>query len=248
MQETRKTLLVVGGGSDIARATAQTFALNGWNIVLAGRDPDALAPEAANIELRAQGARVSVAGLDLLRTEDFASFIDGLETLPDAVLMAVGLLGDQAQAERDPGHAALVMRSNFEAPALFLDLIAARFETRGSGTIIGISSVAGDRGRASNYVYGSAKAGFSAFLSGLRNRLAKKGVHVLTVKPGFVRTRMTEGMPLPGPLTAKPEELGEAIFKAVGKGRNVIYVRRIWWLVMAIICAIPEAVFKKTSI
>lgn len=248
MSTQKKTLLVLGGTSDIARAAALAFARGGWDVILAGRDPAALAAEATNLELRAPGASVSSAMLDILDTAAFAPFLDALPALPDAVLSAVGLLGDQREAEHDPAAAERILRSNFEGPSLFLGLVAERFEARGSGTIIGISSVAGDRGRASNYVYGAAKAGFTAFLSGLRNRLAKKGVHVLTVKPGFVRTRMTEGMPLPGALTAQPEELGAAIFKAAGKGRDVIYVRPVWRLVMAIIRAIPEPVFKKTKL
>jgi short-subunit dehydrogenase len=108
--------------------------------------------------------------------------------------------------------------------------------------------VAGDRGRASNYIYGSAKAGFTAFLSGLRNRMASLGVHVVTVSPGFIATRMTAGMDLPEKLTASPEEVAEAIFKATEKRRNTIYVRPIWWLVMLVIRNIPEPVFKRLKI
>jgi decaprenylphospho-beta-D-erythro-pentofuranosid-2-ulose 2-reductase len=140
------------------------------------------------------------------------------------------------------------MRANFEGPASILAHLANAMEARGSGTLVGISSVAGERGRASNYVYGSAKAGFTAFLSGLRNRLAKKGVHVVTVLPGFVATAMTEGMDLPARLTAQPEEVGAAVVEAVQKGANVIYVRPIWRIVMAVIRNIPEPIFKKTSI
>jgi len=140
------------------------------------------------------------------------------------------------------------MRSNFEGPAVILGVLANRFVNRGSGTLVGISSVAGDRGRASNYVYGAAKAGFTAFLSGLRNRLAKQNVHVVTVKPGFVNTAMTAHLDLPARLTAEPREVALAIVQAVEKSRNIIYVRPIWRLVMTVICAIPEAVFKKTSI
>jgi hypothetical protein len=113
--------------------------------------------------------------------------------------------------------------------------------------IVGISSVAGDRGRGSNYVYGAAKAGFTAFLSGLRNRLSPLGVRVVTVKPGFVRTRMTEGMKLPPVLTAEADEVGRAIFKAE-RGGDVLYVRPVWRGVMAIIRAIPEPVFKRLKL
>jgi short-subunit dehydrogenase len=156
------------------------------------------------------------------------------------------MLGQQTRAEAGYAHAADILRVNFEGPALMLDEIADRMAQRGSGTIVGISSVAGDRGRASNYVYGSAKAGLTAFLSGLRNRLSTRGVHVLTVKPGFVRTRMTEGLTLPGPLTAEPQEVGRATYKAAElTKRDVIYVRPIWRLIMFGIGCIPEKIFKK---
>ncbi|MEP9374137.1 SDR family oxidoreductase [Mesorhizobium sp. KR1-2] len=240
-----KSLLVIGGTSDIAKATALTFAKEGWNVTISGRELPATRAEAANLELRIPGSTITAVVLDILDTASFMPLLDSLPVLPDAVLLAVGLLGEQTLAERRTDHAELIMRSNFEGPCLLLGLIASRFEDRGSGTIIGISSVAGDRGRASNYVYGAAKAGLTAFLSGLRNRLAAKGVHVLTVKPGFVRTRMTAGMKLPATLTAEPQELGEAIYSGVQKRRNVIYVRPTWWLVMTIIRSIPESLFKK---
>lgn len=140
------------------------------------------------------------------------------------------------------------MRSNCEGPASILAVLANGFEARGGGTLVGISSVAGDRGRATNYIYGSAKAGFTAFLSGLRNRLAKRGVHVVTVLPGFVATQMTEGMDLPAKLTAEPSEVAEAIASAVESKKDVIYVRPIWRLIMMIIRTIPERVFKRMKI
>jgi hypothetical protein len=157
-------------------------------------------------------------------------------------------MGTQEENAADPKAGAQVMRANFEGPASVLGHLANAMEARGSGTIVGISSVAGERGRASNYVYGSAKAGFTAFLSGLRNRLARTGVHVVTVLPGFVATAMTEGMDLPERLTAQPEEVARAVAGAVRKRRNVIYVKPVWRLVMAVIRAIPEPVFKKTSL
>jgi decaprenylphospho-beta-D-erythro-pentofuranosid-2-ulose 2-reductase len=131
---------------------------------------------------------------------------------------------------------------------LILDRLADRFAARGAGTIVGISSVAGDRGRASNYFYGSAKAGLSAFLSGLRNRTARSGVHVITVKPGFVRTRMTEGMKLPERLVAHPDEVAKAVRHAVATGKHVVYVRSVWRFIMLVICAMPEQLFKRLSL
>ena len=129
-----------------------------------------------------------------------------------------------------------------------METIAADFEQRNEGTICGISSVAGERGRKSNYLYGSAKAGFSEYLSGLRNRLAKSNVHVVTVKPGFIDTKMTEGMPLPAPLTAQPEQVAKDIFKACMKKKNVIYTLWMWRWIMAIIRNIPEPIFKKLDL
>ncbi len=247
MSDTPKTLLVLGATSDIGRATAHWFARAGWNVMLAGRSLDALGREADDIATRF-GVSVTAHALDILTTGSFADFLDGLYCLPDVVVSAVGLLGDQGRAESELAHAVEVVRTNFEGPALVFDMVAARMIARGSGTLVGISSVAGDRGRASNYSYGAAKAGFTAFLSGLRNRTAGKGVHVVTLKPGFVRTRMTEGMRLPGLLTAEPAEVAKAIFKAVEAKRDIVYVRSVWWFVMTIICAIPEGLFKNLKL
>ena len=244
MTSTSKTLLVLGGTSDIGRATAQAFADQGWQIQLAGRDLAALRREADHLST-ACDVEVTIHAFDVLDIESFSRFADGLPKLPDTVVCVVGLNGDQSRAETDLGHATAIMRSNYEGPSLILGIFVNRFLARSSGTIVGVSSVAGDRGRQSNYVYGSAKAGFTAFLSGLRNRTAKHGIHVVTVKPGYVRTKMTEGMRLPGALTASPSEVGYAIWQAVHRGVSVVYVRSIWRLIMAIIRAIPEPVFRK---
>jgi short-subunit dehydrogenase len=171
-----------------------------------------------------------------------------LPKLPIVAICAVGYMGVQTKNERDLLAAVNVMRSNFEGPASILAVLANHFEQRGSGTLVGISSVAGERGRAKNYVYGSAKAGFSAFLSGLRNRLAKKGVHVITVLPGFVATKMTKEISLPSKLTAKPDEVAIAILNAVKKKHNIIYVKKIWLLIIKLIRSIPEQFFKKMKL
>lgn len=242
-----KTILVIGARSDIGLAVAHRFATSGYAVQLAARNALQLDADAADIALR-HSVNVTTHELDLLAVDTFETFIDSLPELPQVAVCAVGLLGDQPASQSNLQSASLVMRSNFEGPALITGLLAQRFESRGSGNIVGISSVAGDRGRASNYIYGSAKAGYTAFLSGLRNRLAKKNVHVLTVLPGFVRTRMTEGLDLPARLTTDPDRVAEAISQAVSKGRDVIYVKPIWRLVMAIIRVIPESIFKKTQL
>jgi short-subunit dehydrogenase len=241
------SVLIIGAASDMGLAIAHEFAREKARITLAARNPSRLDTDAVDLRVR-YGSEVTLAELDILHTDRHAAFLDGLGGLPDIVVCVVGLLGEQKAAETDPVQAELVLQTNFNAPALLLDRVAGRMEARGSGTIIGISSVAGDRGRASNYVYGSAKAGFTAFLSGLRNRLARKGVQVITVKPGFVRTKMTAGMKLPGPITADPAEIGRAVVAACAKKRDVIYVRPVWRGIMTIIRLIPEPVFKRLSL
>ncbi|WP_209425119.1 SDR family oxidoreductase [Pararhodobacter sp. SW119] len=240
-------VLILGARSDIARACAQRFAQGGHPVMLAARDAATLAPDATDIGLR-HGVTVTCHDFDALDPEGFAAFLDALPVLPEIAVCAVGLMGTQDQNQRDPAAAIRVLRSNFEGPAILLAELAERFEARGSGTLIGISSVAGERGRASNYVYGAAKAGFTAYLSGLRNRFARGPVRVITVLPGFVATRMTEGMDLPPRLTAQPEEVAEAIFQATRRGRDVVWVRPVWRLIMAIIRALPEGIFKKTRL
>lgn len=240
-------VLILGARSDIGLAVAHRYAAAGYPIQLAARAPDLLEADRADLVLR-HNVPVTLHAFDALDTTSHPDFVTGLEPLPQIAVCAVGLMGDQAESERAPAAAALVMRSNFEGPASVLGLLANRFETRGSGTLVGISSVAGERGRATNYVYGAAKAGFTAWLSGLRNRLAKKNVHVLTVLPGFVATRMTQELNLPAKLTSRPAEVAEAIYCAVSAGRNVIYVKPVWGLIMTIIRIIPESMFKRMKL
>jgi decaprenylphospho-beta-D-erythro-pentofuranosid-2-ulose 2-reductase len=241
------SVLIVGGGSDIGRAIAIAYAKARRPLFLTARQPERLERDAADLRLRFDAA-VTLLDFDLLDTAAHRRLIERLPSLPGTVVCVAGLLGSQADAADDPTQAELIMRTNYLAPALFLGEIANRMERRGGGTIIGISSVAGDRGRATNYLYGSAKAGFTAFLSGLRNRLAASGVHVVTVKPGFVNTRMTQGMKLPALLTAEPDEVGRAVLRAEERRRDIVYVRPVWLPIMAIICLLPERVFKRMKL
>ena len=238
------TVLILGGTSDIGKAVARDYAAHGYTVQLAGRDQTELEINARDLTVRF-AASVSIYLFDALELATHAPFVGSLVPLPDVVICTVGLMKDQTELERDPDEAELVMCSNFNGPAHILGLIANRLAERGSGTIIGISSVAGDRGRARNYIYGSAKAAFTAYLSGLRARLMPRGVRVITVKPGYVRTRMTDGMTLPPMLTASPEQVAIAIGNAERRGWDVIYVRPIWRLIMAIICVLPEPIFKR---
>ena len=240
-------VLILGAKSDIAKALAHLFASKGYSIQLAARQAESLQSEKTDLELLYL-VDVNLYEIDILDLSTQTQFLDNLPRLPEIVICVVGDMGQQEQSENDIGAAIKVMRTNYEGPACILSLLASRFITRGSGVLVGISSVAGLRGKASNYFYGSAKAGYTAFLSGLRNRLQGSGVHVLTVLPGFVATSATEKMDLPAPLTATPEELATAVWHAVQHRRNVIYVRRIWRLIMTIICQMPESLFKRTQL
>ena len=243
----RETALIIGATSDIGRAIARRLARDGCALQLAARHAEDLAEEVQDMRARTAGA-VTAHRCDVLDADGGVSLLDALEVLPDVAVCVVGLAGDQQAAQGDGAVAQRVMRTNYVGPALLLAALAERFEQRGRGVLAGVSSVAGDRGRASNYVYGSAKAGFSAFLSGLRNRLAGSGVHVVTVKPGYVRTRMTDGMDLPPRLTAEPDEVAQAVVAAIRRRRDVVYVRRIWRVIMLIVRALPERLFKRTRL
>jgi Short-chain dehydrogenases of various substrate specificities len=235
-------MIILGASSDIARATALAFAKQGWNLHLAGRNMEALQKIATDLSVRT-GRTVNCSAFDALDTASHATFWESVSGNAEGLLCAVGLLGEQCEAEHDPERAQAILRTNFTGLVPIFSMAANTFEQRGKGLIIGLGSVAGDRGRASNYVYGSAKAGLEAFLSGLRNRLFTKGVHVMTVKPGFVRTRMTEGLNLPKMLTATPEQVAADIVAGAGKKRGVVYSRWFWRWIMCIITHLPECVF-----
>jgi len=240
-----QSLLVIGGTSDIGRACALRFAEAGYTILLADNDTESLAREADDIKARS-GAAVSLHSLDILKTETFTDFIAQLPVLPDIVLTAEEFTGDQHKAESDLDHSSMIMRANFESPALLLGLFAEKFTARNSGVLIGVSSVSGDRGCARNYVYGAAKAGLNAFLSGLRNRFGNSEIRVVTVKPGFVRTGPIENVSLPRFLTAEPRQVAQSVYRAaVTHRRDVVYAKSIWCLVSAIIAVIPESLFKR---
>lgn len=239
-----KTVLILGATSDIAQAVAKKYAADGWGLMLAARNAEELAAIAADLKVRS-GIEVQTAAFDAADFESHQVFYDSFETKPDAVIAVFGYMGDQKKARTDFSEVQKTIDVNFTGMVSILNIVAADFEERGNGSIVAVSSVAGDRGRQSNYIYGSAKAGLTAYLAGLRNRLAKKGVHVMTVKPGFCRTKMTEHLELSGALTAEPEQVAEAIFSGMKKQSNVVYTLWMWRWVMLIIKHIPEFIFKK---
>lgn len=243
----KSPVLILGATSDIARAIAHQFGQAGHDLYLAARNADRLEPDVQDLKIR-YNVTAKAVEFDALQFDSHAGFYAQLDPKPSIVCCVFGLLGDQSEAEKDWSQAQKIIETNYNGAVSILHHAANDMESRKEGTIVGISSVAGERGRASNYLYGSAKAGFTSFLSGLRNRLAKKGVHVLTVKPGFVDTAMTEGLDLPGPLTAQPKQVALAVFKAVDKKKNTLYTLWMWRYVMLIIRNIPEAIFKKLSL
>lgn len=240
-------ILIIGAKSDIAKALAREYAKHGFDLLLTGRNIETLKPFGGDLKIR-YNREADFAELDVLDYSSHQGFYDGLDEKPEGVIIAAGYLGDQELAKKDFDEARKIIDTNYTGAVSILNVIAESFEARKSGFIIGISSIAGDRGRGSNYFYGSAKAGFSAYLSGLRNRLFPSNVHVLSVKPGFVDTKMTRGMDLPGALTAQPEEVAADIFKAQQKGKDVIYTKWVWRYISLIIRAIPESIFKKLSL
>jgi len=240
-------VLIIGAKSDIAKATAKEYASNGYNLYLAARNARELESFASDIAIRFD-VNTECLELDILDYSSHRAFYDKLAEKPSGIISAVGYLGNQELAQNNFQEAEKIINTNYTGIVSLLNIISADFAKRGAGFIIGISSVAGDRGRKANYMYGSAKAAFTAYLSGLRNRLYVYKVHVLTVKPGFVFTSMTAGMKLPARLTACPGEVANAIFKAHKKGKNIVYTKWIWRYIMSAIRNIPEWQFKRMSI
>lgn len=237
-------VLVLGAGSDIARAIAARLAERGHPLMLAARDPDAIERDRTDLAARF-GAAVSAHRWDALETGQAEAFLDALPAAPGIVVSAVGLMPDQAESAEDPEIAARVIATNFTGPALALEAAARRLSGQEHDTaIIAIASVAGDRGRARNYVYGAAKAGFATWLSGMRQKYARTRLLVMTVKPGFVATAMTEGMDLPARLTTTPEALAGRIIRALDRRRPVHY-DPIWRVIMTVIALIPERLFMR---
>lgn len=241
------TVLILGATSDIGFAIAKRFAAEKYNVQLAGRNIEQLKPLQSDIEIR-YGISCSVHSFDAMKFETHQSFYDSLSPKPGVCIYVIGYMNDNEKVISNWNETSKTIHSNYTGAVSILNIIADDYAAKQSGTIVGISSVAGNRGRQSNYIYGSAKAAFTSYLSGLRNRLYHNKAHVMTVLPGFVYTKMTEHLKLPKPLTAKPEEVAEAVFNGVKKRKDVIYVKWFWRWIMLIITSIPESIFKKKKL
>lgn len=244
-----KTVAVFGATSTIATACCRHWSQHGAKFFLVGRDGEKL--RQVKDDLVVHGASVDTHVLDLNDFDRHVAMLDEcFEALGrvDVALVAHGTLSDQERCETDPHVAVREFTNNGLSVIALLTELAKRMELQESGCIAVISSVAGDRGRPSNYLYGAAKAAVTEFCSGMRGRLFASGVNVLTVKPGFVDTPMTQGLSLPRLLLASPEKVARDITKAVDKGRNTIYTPWFWRPVMLVIGLVPEFVFKRLKL
>jgi short-subunit dehydrogenase len=244
-----KRTLIIGATSAIAEEFARMSAEKGDKLFLAARNPVKLQTVAEDLKVRG-GKKVATFVMDALDSSTHESLLKaGVEELGglDTVLIAHGVLGDQKAAERDYRIAEREYQVNFLSVVSMLTHAANYFEKQKAGTIVVISSVAGDRGRQSNYIYGSAKGALSIYLSGLRNRLFKAGVSVITIKPGFVDTPMTSHLKK-GPLFASPRRVAAGIYRAIERRRDVVYLPRFWGPIMTVIRLVPERVFKRLKL
>ena len=244
-----RKVLIVGATSAIAEAVARLLAAQGDLLYLVGRRAEALEAIAADLRVRG-AARVQTEVMDANAIERHAALLDNADVALgglDTVLIAHGTLSDQAACQQSVALTFQELHTNTLSVIALLTLIANHFEAQRVGTIAVISSVAGDRGRQSNYVYGTAKAAVSTFLSGLRQRLYKSGVQVVTIKPGFVDTPMTRDFSK-GLLWAKPERVARDIVRAMENGKDVVYTPGFWWAIMQLIKSIPEFVFRRLSL
>jgi short-subunit dehydrogenase len=238
--------LIFGATSAIAEATARIWAARGDTLFLVGLNEQQLNAIAKDLLDRGAGG-VSTVEADLTDRSQHAQLVSSaagqMEGI-DTVLIAHGLLGDQEKAQTDFDHAMAILDVNFLSAASLLSEVANCFEEQKSGSIAVISSVAGDRGRQSNYVYGAAKGGLSIFLEGLRNRMFHCGGNVLTIKPGFVDSPMTAHLEK-GLLFASPETIAAGIVKAIDKKKNIAYLPFYWRIIMRIVKCVPEPILKR---
>ena len=239
--------LLLGATSGIGRAIARRWAANGQHLLLAARDLEECERVAADLRVRF-GIQTQCVAFDALAFDQYENvWRDCLSRAGGniaGIIVCHGFLALRDQTDREPSLVRQSIDINYTSPALFLNLATSEFEKTRRGYIIGVSSVAGDRGRQSNYLYGSAKAAFNAYLAGLRNRLFKSNVHVLTVKPGFVDTAMT--WDLSGTfLVATPESVAKDIWNGLQRRRDVLYTPFFWRYIMLIIRHIPEFIFKR---
>jgi decaprenylphospho-beta-D-erythro-pentofuranosid-2-ulose 2-reductase len=249
MTMTPQRVVILGAASAIAEAAARIWAAKGARLVLVGRNAERLEAIAADLKTRgAAEAKILVA--DCAEVDPASTLISIVDLLGglDVVLLAYGVLGNQKKLERDPVAVADLMRINFTSAAAWCQAAAAVFERQRSGALLVIGSVAGDRGRGSNYVYGASKAGLGVFVEGIAHRLAKADARAVLVKPGFVDTPMTASVAQKGALWAKPEAVARVIVAAAERGGPVVYAPWFWRGIMFVVRNVPSPIFHKTQL
>ncbi len=245
---TGDTWLILGGSSSVARAFAFEVARLGADVLLAGRDTEDLARTAADLNIRT-GRKATALEFDASAYDTHANFIETCRGMAERlnIFLAFGIMPSQEQTDRDFGLAKTMIETNYLGAVSILDRLAPAMEAQGGGHVVVLGSVAGDRGRLRNYLYGSTKAALHTYVEGLRARLYRSGVQVLTIKPGVLDTAMTWGLPrLPFPAT--PEAFARATLAHIKRGREIAYVPGIWRVIMLVIRSIPERLFKRTDI
>jgi decaprenylphospho-beta-D-erythro-pentofuranosid-2-ulose 2-reductase len=247
--ESPLNILVLGATSAIAQATIRIYAARHASFYLVARNPEKLAAAAADAQVRG-ASKVHTQAFDLDDIGRHAALLAEVRQQfahIDIALLAHGVLGDQAEAERDFTVTEAILHTNFLSVVSLATHLANEFEQQKKGTLAVISSVAGDRGRKSNYVYGTSKAAVTVFLQGLRNRLDRQGVQVLTIKPGFVATPMTAHLKQ-GLLFASPHKIASGIAAAIEHRKDVVYLPWFWRPIMLIIRSVPERIFKRLNL
>jgi len=242
-----RTVLILGATSDMGAAIARKFAAEKYDVQLTARNSELIVPLQKDLEIR-YGISCSIHSFDATDFKNHESFYNGLTTKPEVVICVFGYMNDNEKVIQNQSEIFQTINVNFTGAVSILNIISQDFANQKSGTIAGISSVAGERGRQSNYIYGSAKAGFTAYLSGLRNSMFHHNVHVATILPGFVYTKMTEHLQLPKLLTANPADVADKVYLATINKSNVVYVKWFWRWIMCIIRNIPESIFKKQKL
>jgi decaprenylphospho-beta-D-erythro-pentofuranosid-2-ulose 2-reductase len=241
---------LVGATRGMGRALARRLAERGDAVFLLGRDPAELARSARDLESRGAPAPVGTAELDLAAPAGFAAALDAADrTLGrfDTLVVTGGLLGRQEDLATDAARLERLLQVNFTGTVVLCQMVAERLAARGGGTVCAFSSVAGDRARRSNYLYGASKAGLSAFLDGLGQAYAERGVRVVCVRPGFIRTEMTAGLPVP-PFAGEPDAVAGTVLAALQAGRPVVYAPGAWRWIMLVVRALPRALIRRLNV
>ncbi len=247
-----QNVLILGATSGIARAVVRRLARDGDCLLLAGRNEEELKRIANDVHVRAE-CRADTICFDALATDEHAAFVEQciahFDDQLDGVILCHGTMFDQAEAQNDFALAQQMIQTNYTSAVSILEPVATYMQARKQGYICGISSVAGDRGRQSNYIYGSTKAALTTYLAGLRHRMANENVQVITIKPGIVDTPMTFGVvDRNSPLVATPDRIAQDVVRAIRRGSPTIYTPWFWRCIMTIIRAVPERLFWRTKL